>query len=364
VNRSRRNSDHRPSSRRPSRPALVAHSDEQLVELVLDGHDKAFEVLFERHVADSLWYAREVLGSWGEAEEAVRHSFAAAHAYLETRGHETEFAPWLHTILGNHCLSMLQARTPSPRESEDAAGAAVVDLGEWRLRRKLLGAALPIAPSAALRDGVMAACGIGAGAATAGTPLLGGMLANVAVVAVLAGGVGVAGNAASDRVAAVDASTPAPVVQVADAVSGSRIGIDSPREPADRSPLGIAVRGLESAPRATHEGFAPRERVRAEPSPAKSSPSTGARPPGPVLPELDPATVDVPAAIPPPVQFTLRHVVDVVETQVPAAGALSETRLPGSIDLSQIGDDLEVTAIESPVDVRALLSQEADAPPQ
>jgi hypothetical protein len=91
---------------------LLGSSDEQLVDLVLDGDHEAFEVLFHRHVADAVWFARDVLGSWAEAEEAVRHSFAAAHAYLASRDREIEFAPWLHTILSNHCLSMLQARGP------------------------------------------------------------------------------------------------------------------------------------------------------------------------------------------------------------------------------------------------------------
>jgi len=367
VNRSRRNSDRGSGSQRPSRHALAGSSDERLVDFVLGGNDEAFEVLFERHVADSLWYAREVLGSWGDAEEAVRHSFAAAHAYLETRGRETEFVPWLHTILGNHCLSMLQAQAPTPKRQADEGN--VVDLGEWRLRRKLFGAALPIAPSAALRDSVMAACGIGAGAGaatTAGAPLFGGALANLAVVAVLASGVGVAGHAAPDRTAAVDAGAGTPVAQVAEAAGKSRGGGDSTREFAARVRKlpDTAVRKVEKTPR--HEirkERAPRVRARSEQSPDKALPSTPVRAPsGLAQPELDPATADAPVAVPPPVGSTLRHVADVVTTSLPATGDVTEVRLPDAVDLSQIADDLGVTATESPVDVRALLTQGVDAP--
>jgi hypothetical protein len=369
VNRSRRNSDRGPGSRPPSRRALVGRSDEQLVAGVLGGSNEAFEVLFERHVADALWYAREVLGSWGDAEEAVRHSFAAAHAYLETRGPDTEFEPWLHTILGNHCLSMLQARTPGPKQRVDDAN--VVDLGEWRLRRKLFGVALPIAPSAALRDSVMAACGIGAGAGaatTAGVPLLGGALANLAVVAVLAGGVGVTGHVVSDRAAAVDAGNGAPVERVATVTGEPRGGSNdsgSPREAtgrAHRSP-GTRLRDVEARRHKLRKRSAPPERVQAEQSPGKVLPATPVGAPPGLAPAPAPVAVDVPVTASPPLGSTLRRVADGVKATLPAPGGVTEVRLPDAVDLPQIADDLGVTPAESPVDVGALLTQGIDAPP-
>ena len=94
-------------------------------------------------------------------------------------------------------------------------------LGEVRRQRKLLGVALPAVPTLALHDSVMAAAGVGtAGAAATGAlagggaaaggaagsvaattaPLLGGTLAKVAVVGVLAvGGAGVATEVVRER---------------------------------------------------------------------------------------------------------------------------------------------------------------------
>jgi len=327
--------------------------------MVLDGRNDAFDVLFDRHVADSLWYAREVLGSWGEAEDAVRHSFAAAHAYLATRGRETDFKPWLQTILGNYCLSMLHARTPHVEQSAD--GGTVVDLGEWRLRRKLFGAALPIGPGAGLREGVMAACGIGAGATTAGAPLLGGVLAKVAVVAVLAGGVGVAGNIAPDRAASVDTGTPASAERTADAASRSRAGIDRERESpgrAEDTPRPTAPES-DGAPRPVRDEFAQADDPSAaKPSPRiEPSPSTESGAANVPLPTQDSTIDDATVALPPPVESTLRRVVDVVKARTPAAGDRSEIRLPDSVDLSKIGHDLRVTTVTSPVDVHTLLSR-------
>ncbi|MDP9135063.1 MAG: hypothetical protein M3N56_09590, partial [Actinomycetota bacterium] len=171
------------------------NSDDRLVELVIGGDDMAFELLYARHVADALAFADGLLGSREDAEQAVRHSFAAAHAYLADGGRKTAFEPWLYTILDNHCLSVLQRRRGN-EEPVEGELATVVDIEEWRRKRKSMGAVLPIAPSAGFHDSVMSACGIGGGAASvAAAPLLGGTLAKVAVVAVLAGGAGVTGNA-------------------------------------------------------------------------------------------------------------------------------------------------------------------------
>jgi len=322
--------------------------------LVLDGHEKAFEVLFERHVADSLWYAREVLGTWAEAEEAVRHSFAAAHAYLETRGRETEFGPWLHTILGNHCLSMLQARTPGPRRLADDS---VVDLGEWRLRRKLLGIALPIPASAGLRESVMAACGIGGGAAaaTASAPLLGGTLAKLAVVAVLAGGVGLAGDvSSSDRAESASAGPGARAM-----VTPSGGAASEPSAGADRvqEPLGgvgrvtdVKVRKRQvtatPVPREPSER-APSRRVSSVPTPASAGPGS------PTEPARVPAT---------PVELEAKSVTKALSRSAIEGRAESQPLVPAG--LSEVTDRLQAVVGEPAADVRALLRRVARPAPE
>jgi hypothetical protein len=201
------------------------NSDDRLVELVIDGDDMAFELLYARHVADALAFADGLLGSREEAEQAVRHSFAAAHAYLADGGRKTAFEPWLYTILDNHCLSVLQRRRgdAEPREGQIAS---VVDIEEWRRKRKLMGGVPPVAASAGFHDSVMTACGIGGGAASvAAAPLLGGTLAKVAVVAVLAGGAGVAGNAVSDRGGPSDVTQAPPAAVVDSMAAWSAAGV-------------------------------------------------------------------------------------------------------------------------------------------
>lgn len=364
MDRSRRPGDR---SGRQWPQALLASSDEQLVELVLAGDDLAFELLFERHVADALWFAREVLGSWSEAEEAVRHSFAAARAYLAARDRGVEFRPWLQTILGNHCLSIVQARGPRPSEV-----AQVVDLDAWRSRRRRLGVAAPLAPLAGLREGMLALCGIGSGAAATGgataggASLVSGTLAKVAVAALLAGSVGVAGSAVSEReersrpALADSARDPSPTRAIAAlGATGTdvlerlreRAAADSPREPAERrdrpvSPLPAPVTTPSVPP-------PPAETVAV--TPPVPSPSAAPVPAAAVPPAAHGGGA---AAIGEPVRSALPVVDELVGEDIPAVlETLTPPSVPLPAELGKIGDDLPVTADTLTAEARALLSQ-------
>ena len=314
----------RAAIRRPKR-LLALRSDERLVEHVRSGDDGAFEVLYERHVANLLGFCRHMLGSQAEAEDAVQQAFVSAHRAMLRGEREINFKPWLYTIARNRCLSMLRARREQASETPELSTAGLSDsvqqrsdlrelvadvqklphdqrealvlselgdlshteiadvldvepaavkalvfrarsalierreargadcaeiraelsvvtggglrrsrlryhlegcpgcqayLGEVRRQRQLLGVALPVVPTLALHDSVMAATGIGSaaaaatggglaaggavsggavssgalgGGAAATAPLLGGTVAKVAILGVLAvGGTGVA----------------------------------------------------------------------------------------------------------------------------------------------------------------------------
>ena len=90
-------------------------SDAHLVARVRDGDEGAFEVLYERYVPGVLSFCRHMLGSIEEAEDAVQHTFAAAHGGLLRDEREIDFKPWLYAIARNRSLSVLRAR----RESGD-----------------------------------------------------------------------------------------------------------------------------------------------------------------------------------------------------------------------------------------------------
>jgi hypothetical protein len=354
VHRSRGTRDRRRTSGRPSRRLLERWADERLVELVLAGDETAFDELFERHAAEALWFAREVLGSWDEAEEAVRHSFAAADAYLASRDPDVEFAPWLRTILTNHCLSMLQARAPASGEPRTAE---VVDLAAWRRkRRRLLGGVLPLTPGASLHDGLLAACGIGsAGAGAAAVPLLGGTLAKVAVVAVLATSVGVAGDVAikrADPSAAGVRVTAEHVSSAAPAVAPAAAGSVPDGAPPTRIGAAVPATGDRPIERDRSDRRTPADTAPAPGAPAAPV-SGGAAAPAAAAPieQLDPEQVAT------PVHSAADVVAGVLDN---ADGAESEPVVPIApiaVDLGEIGDHLGMGSISSPIDVDGLPAQ-------
>jgi RNA polymerase sigma factor (sigma-70 family) len=126
-------------------------------------------------------------------------------------------------------------------------------------QRRMLAAALPLAPTLALKSSVLAAIGIGGGSAGGLTAAAGGLgsatVAKVAVAGVLAGGGVVAGTAVveSDRPAAV----PPPAAQDA----GRSVASAGARGSVDRGAWGAVDRGpsqaADQASRASRRGHAP-----------------------------------------------------------------------------------------------------------
>jgi RNA polymerase sigma factor (sigma-70 family) len=93
---------------------LKVASDERLVELVRQGSQPAFEVLYDRHHRGILAFCRHMLASREEAEDAVQHTFMAAYRDLLGSDKEIQLRAWLYAIARNRCLSVLRARRERP----------------------------------------------------------------------------------------------------------------------------------------------------------------------------------------------------------------------------------------------------------
>jgi RNA polymerase sigma factor (sigma-70 family) len=103
----------RPHALRIPRPRrlLAAVSDERLVEHVRKGEQAAFEVLYDRYSGGILGFCRHMLGNVADAEDAVQHTFIAAHVDIERHDRrDLHVKAWLYRIARNRCLSMLRAR--------------------------------------------------------------------------------------------------------------------------------------------------------------------------------------------------------------------------------------------------------------
>jgi DNA-directed RNA polymerase specialized sigma24 family protein len=92
-------------------PKLLTHlSDERLVARVRAGDERAFEALYDRHHRPLLAFCRHLLGSQEEAEDALQHTFIAAHRALRSDERPIVLRAWLFTIARNRCTSMLRSR--------------------------------------------------------------------------------------------------------------------------------------------------------------------------------------------------------------------------------------------------------------
>ena len=95
---------------------LRLRGDEELAARSRDGDERAFELLYERHVPGMLSFCRHMLSDSAEAEDAVQHTFAAMYRELRERDRPLRVKAWLYTVARNRCLSLLRDRRERPRD--------------------------------------------------------------------------------------------------------------------------------------------------------------------------------------------------------------------------------------------------------
>ena len=98
-------------------PAVrVEMTDNQLVNLVVDGDHFAFEQIFDRHKRLVAIIASRYFRQHDEIEEVIQISFAKAYAEMgKFRGiHDRSLASWLVRITANTCFDTLRAQKRKP----------------------------------------------------------------------------------------------------------------------------------------------------------------------------------------------------------------------------------------------------------
>src|SRR3954454_23524265 len=84
-------------------------SDEQLVDLVRAGDDRAFAAIHDRYEARLVAYARQLLGgAHHDAEEVVQDAFVRALGALRADDRDMALRVWLYTIVRNRALDALR----------------------------------------------------------------------------------------------------------------------------------------------------------------------------------------------------------------------------------------------------------------
>jgi RNA polymerase sigma factor (sigma-70 family) len=101
---------------------LRALPDARLADLVVAGHDRAFEVLVNRHRSELLRHCRRLRLSDAAAEDVVQHALMSAWAALRRGSDVREPRAWLHRIVHHEALRALSVRDTPDELSEAMPG--------------------------------------------------------------------------------------------------------------------------------------------------------------------------------------------------------------------------------------------------
>ncbi|HEY8516580.1 MAG TPA: RNA polymerase sigma factor [Candidatus Binatia bacterium] len=114
--------DTRPTSAGDTLASAAALADEEVVERVLAGDVRLFEVLMRRYNQRVYRAARAVLRDDHEAEDAMQEAWVRAYANLASFAGRARFSTWLTRIVLNHAIERdrLRRRTFDATDAGDA----------------------------------------------------------------------------------------------------------------------------------------------------------------------------------------------------------------------------------------------------
>jgi RNA polymerase sigma factor (sigma-70 family) len=87
--------------------------------MMREGHERAFEVLFERYNARLLAFCRHMLASREDAEDVLQEVFVAAHKAILADTRTLKVRPWLYRIARNRCLNHLRKPVADGQDTMD-----------------------------------------------------------------------------------------------------------------------------------------------------------------------------------------------------------------------------------------------------
>jgi RNA polymerase sigma factor (sigma-70 family) len=103
---------------RPPR-LLRLQKDDRLIAMMRGGHERAFEVLFERYNTRLLAFCQHMLSSREDAEDVLQEVFVAAHNAILADERDLNVRPWLYRIARNRCLNHLRKPVPDGQDTMD-----------------------------------------------------------------------------------------------------------------------------------------------------------------------------------------------------------------------------------------------------
>jgi RNA polymerase sigma factor (sigma-70 family) len=117
---------------------LAAQSDQRLVKLVHEGHERAFEALVHRYRRPLLHYCRRAMRmSNGRAEDVLQNAMLQAWLALARGTEVRDLKPWLYRIVHNAAVNAMRDSSESDGELTDAIQATSAVASESDLDRRL-----------------------------------------------------------------------------------------------------------------------------------------------------------------------------------------------------------------------------------
>ena len=97
-----------------ARREIAELADSQVVQLFLDGEQRAFSELVRRYEQRLKSFVVGMLGDRERAEDLVQETFVRVYRHLERFDQSRKFSTWIYTIAGNLAKNELRNRSRSP----------------------------------------------------------------------------------------------------------------------------------------------------------------------------------------------------------------------------------------------------------
>lgn len=104
-------------------------TDRTLVAAFLDGDERAFDQLVDRHAQRVFAICLRYFGDPADAEDAMQETFVAVLRRVSTYGGHAAFSTWLYRVATNACHDLARRRARRPRTAS-ADVEALADIPE------------------------------------------------------------------------------------------------------------------------------------------------------------------------------------------------------------------------------------------
>jgi RNA polymerase sigma factor (sigma-70 family) len=88
----------------------MSDTDKEIIQRVLDGDVRTFEILVDKHKAKAMTLAFRILKNREDAEEALQDAFVRAYRALSSFEWKSNFSTWFYRIVYNTCATAIRKK--------------------------------------------------------------------------------------------------------------------------------------------------------------------------------------------------------------------------------------------------------------